>query len=351
MFRKSVAAAVFIAGAAFLPGAAQAATAYTVDRAEMRAGPDYDYPTVRVIGDNRRVDIYGCLSDWSFCDVGYRSDRGWVEGDALVVDYRSRRTRIVDAAPYIGIGVLSFSFGSYWDNYYRGRPFYNERGRWERHYNDHYRSNWGPRPGWHGNDRRDNDRRDWNNNDRRGNDRRDWNNNDRRDNDRNGRDNDRRDNRPGASDRPGGYDRPGNNDRPDGRDRNDNDNRTSYRGMPNNPAAAPVQPQTRPGLNERNDDRRGNDRPDARPDRRDAAPAPQVIQPTPTPPAVDNNRNDRPGGGNRPGVGDRQGGGDRQGAGERHDRPQPTQSQERDDRQKPKRAPDTNDDDDRRPGR
>jgi uncharacterized protein YraI len=339
MFRKSVAAVAFIAGAAFLPGAAQAATAYTVDRAEMRAGPDYDYPTVRVINDNRRVDVYGCLSDWSFCDVGYRSDRGWVEGDALVVDYRSRRTRIVEAAPYIGIGVLSFSFGSYWDNYYRGRPFYNERGRWERHYHDHYRSNWGPR--WRGNDHRDNGHRD--------NDRRDWNNHDRRDNDRNRHDNDRRDNRPGANDR---------------NDRNDNDGRTSYRGKPDNaPAVVPAQPQPRPGLNERNDNRRDNDRKDmtrpdrsdrgrtdaARPDRRDATPAPQVTRPTPAPtptaPAVNNNRNDRPGAGNRPG------GGDRQGAGERRERPQPTQSRERDDGPKPKRAPATPEEEEKRPGR
>lgn len=334
MFRKSVAAAVFIAGAAFLPGAAQAATGYTVDRVEMRAGPDYDYPTVRVIGDNRRVDIYGCLSDWSFCDVGYRSDRGWIEGDAIVVDYRSRRTRIVDAAPYIGIGVLSFSFGSYWDNYYRGRPFYNERGRWERHYHDHYRSNWGPRPGWNGHDRRDNDRHNWNDRDRRD--------NDRRDNDR--RDNDRRDNRPGAN------------------DRNDNDNRTSYRGKPDNaPAVVPAQPQPRPGLNERNDDRRDNNRPGMdRGDRRDATPTPQVTRPTPTPtptpPAMDNNRNDRPGAGSRPDRGDRPdagnrpGRGDHQGAGERRERPQPAQIQERGDRPQPKRAPDT-DEDDKRPGR
>jgi len=28
--------------------------------------------------------------------------------------------------------VITFSFGKYWDDHYRGRPFYRDRDRWER---------------------------------------------------------------------------------------------------------------------------------------------------------------------------------------------------------------------------
>ena len=116
---------------------------WTVRATSLRAGPDFDYPAVRRIGKNRRVDIYGCLDDWSWCDVAYRSDRGWVAGANLVADYQGRRRGI---SSYLGIGVLTFIFGNYWDNNYRSRPFYNERSRWERHYNDNYKPHWGPRP-------------------------------------------------------------------------------------------------------------------------------------------------------------------------------------------------------------
>jgi len=126
------------------PALAQRATAgYAVRATTMRAGPDYAYPAVRRVARNVRGEVYGCLSDRSWCDAGYRSDRGWISGRDLVVDDRGRRRGISD---YAGIGVLSFIFGSYWDSHYRGRSFYTERPRWERRYRDNYRPSWGPRP-------------------------------------------------------------------------------------------------------------------------------------------------------------------------------------------------------------
>lgn len=127
----------------FTPAMARTHSAWTVRTTMMRAGPDYDYPAVQRIGRNARVGIYGCLNDWSWCDVGYRDDRGWVAGRDLAADYRGRRQGI---SSYLGIGILTFIFDNYWDNHYRGRTFYNERSRWERHYYDNYQSHWGPRP-------------------------------------------------------------------------------------------------------------------------------------------------------------------------------------------------------------
>ncbi len=321
MLRKSlVAATVLVAGAALFPAAADAASGYTVSPTEMRAGPDYDYPIVRTIRNDRRVDIYGCLNDWSFCDVGYRADRGWVRGDDLVVDYRSRRTRIVDAGPYVGIGFLSFSFGSYWDNYYRGRPFYRERGRWERHYHDRYKPQWGPRPGW-----RDGDRRD-------GRDR-----NDRRDDVR--RDNDRRTTAPVTTPAPA-PNRPGVIERGDSRQG--------------------VNDRARPANNERRDgnrpggDKQGGDRGVDRtlPAPATPAPVPPTATPAPkTPPAAtpgrgDGNKGNRPGG-----VEERGDRGDRGGA-ERFERPRETPQQQRENRgPRPQKAPPKPDEQDDRPGR
>ncbi|MGE5721167.1 MAG: SH3 domain-containing protein, partial [Sphingomonadales bacterium] len=123
------------------------ATGYTLRRVWMRAGPDYDYPAIRRIGRGKRVHVYGCLMDWGWCDVAFRSDRGWVPAADLSADYRGRRRAFNSIAPYLGIAVLPFLFDNYWDDHYRGRPFYRERGRWQRHYHDSYKPSWGPRPG------------------------------------------------------------------------------------------------------------------------------------------------------------------------------------------------------------
>jgi uncharacterized protein YraI len=125
------------------PALARTYSGWSVRTTVIRAGPDYYYPVVQRIGRNAQVAIFGCLNDWSWCDVGYRYDRGWVEGRDLVANYRGRRQGI---SSYLGIGILSFIFGNYWDSHYRGRTFYNERSRWEQHYYNNYQPHWGPRP-------------------------------------------------------------------------------------------------------------------------------------------------------------------------------------------------------------
>lgn len=141
--RKYVLTAALVAVALPLtPAMARQMNGYTVRSTVMRAGPDYDYPAVRRVRSNADVTVYGCLRDWSWCDVSYRYDRGWVARRDLAVAYQGRR-RGINA--YMGIGILSFMFGDYWDNHYRSRPFYSERPRWEQHYQSRYRPEWGPR--------------------------------------------------------------------------------------------------------------------------------------------------------------------------------------------------------------
>jgi len=183
---KVLTAALFLAGTAITPTWAQAATGYVLGDTDVFAGPDEDYPVVDSLDDGQPVYIHGCLQDWSWCDVSYEDDRGWVYGEDIVADYHGGREAIINIAPYIGIGILAFSFDSYWDAHYRGRYFYAERPRWHsfavEHPHEHsggHRPHGRP-PGFHGGDR-DNDRRD---NDRHDNDRRD---NVRHDNDHNDR--------------------------------------------------------------------------------------------------------------------------------------------------------------------
>lgn len=118
---------------------------YMLRRSWMRAGPDYGYPAVRRINRNVQVTVYGCLRDWSWCDIGYQRDRGWVPGRDLAATYQGHRRSIESVAPYLGIGILSFAFRVYWDDHYRDRSFYRERDRWEQQYQQNYRPVWGPR--------------------------------------------------------------------------------------------------------------------------------------------------------------------------------------------------------------
>ena len=79
------------------------------------------------------VVVYGCLNDWSWCDVGFSGHRGWVVGDYLRYNYRGRIVWLPQYAAAIGVPVVTFVFSSYWGSHYRSRPWYRERERWERY--------------------------------------------------------------------------------------------------------------------------------------------------------------------------------------------------------------------------
>ncbi len=122
-------AAALLSSAA-IPAIAAADTAQVTTDLNMRAGPSTSFPVVRTLPDGATVDIYGCVGGYSWCDVSWSGSRGWVYADYLTSSYEGRVVPIVEYGSEIDLPILTFSIGSYWDDYYRNEPWYHRRSHW-----------------------------------------------------------------------------------------------------------------------------------------------------------------------------------------------------------------------------
>ncbi|WP_130620290.1 SH3 domain-containing protein [Dyella amyloliquefaciens] len=128
------------------PAAAQGASGVVTSYVDLYSGPDIGYPAVAQLPAGTPVAIQGCLDGWTWCDVITMGMRGWVAGTFVQYTYDNQPVIVADYGPRIGIPIIAFSIGVYWDHYYRDRPFYRDRDRW-------YSHPIAPRPpGWHGGD-------------------------------------------------------------------------------------------------------------------------------------------------------------------------------------------------------
>jgi uncharacterized protein YraI len=121
------------------PTAALAASGYATSTVNMRAGPGTEYPVVDTIPAGAHVDIHGCLDDHSWCDVSWSSDHGWVSAAYLDYLYRNQYVYLPDYVDVIGVPIVSFSLGSYWADYYTGRPWYHRLAYWQNFWRAHGR--------------------------------------------------------------------------------------------------------------------------------------------------------------------------------------------------------------------
>ena len=119
------------------PIAANAQRAFALDGADIFAGPGSDYPIVARVAPGVGLRINGCLNDYSWCDVSFGPNRGWAYAGDLGYTYQSSRVPVIEYGPRLALPVITFSLGSYWDRYYRGRPWYRERNDWDRRYREH----------------------------------------------------------------------------------------------------------------------------------------------------------------------------------------------------------------------
>ena len=118
-----------IALALALPAMAQQAV--TTDWVNLRAGPGRDYPLVARLRPDTPIQVEGCLSGYQWCDVSIGPDRGWIYAERLSYVYQDRPVPILGWGARIGLPIIGFSIGSYWDDYYRQRPWYGQRPRWD----------------------------------------------------------------------------------------------------------------------------------------------------------------------------------------------------------------------------
>jgi len=135
LHRIVLTAAVAIAtwiGAMQSPVEAQPArpNGYPVTNVNLRAGPGTYYPAILVVPARAPISILGCLGDYTWCDVFFQGNRGWMRSIYLQGWYRGYYYSLRDYAPRLGYRVVSFDIGPYWDSNYRERPFYGERRRW-----------------------------------------------------------------------------------------------------------------------------------------------------------------------------------------------------------------------------
>lgn len=112
------------------PTAALGADGVVISTVDLYAGPDMDYPAVAELPAGTPVDVQGCLEGWTWCDVIAAGTRGWVAGTFVQYTYQSQPVIVADYGARIGIPIVAFSIGVYWDNYYRNRPFYRNRDYW-----------------------------------------------------------------------------------------------------------------------------------------------------------------------------------------------------------------------------
>ena len=119
-----------LAVACLVPLPVWAQFAVTTQAVNVRAGPDRSFPLVTWLRAGTHVTVFGCTSGWRWCDVAAGRDRGWVYARYLSMRQGNRSTPIFGNGARLGIPIVSFVIGSYWDSHYRNRPWWNERDHW-----------------------------------------------------------------------------------------------------------------------------------------------------------------------------------------------------------------------------
>lgn len=78
MMMRRLAAPLCLAGLISSTTGALAAPAEVLAAVNLRTGPGAQYYALMVLPPGAPVEIYGCLNDDSWCDVGYGDTRGWL---------------------------------------------------------------------------------------------------------------------------------------------------------------------------------------------------------------------------------------------------------------------------------
>src|SRR5215471_14480184 len=96
--------ALLLAAATLLPVSASAQrAAVTTQPANMRAGPDRNFPLVAWLPAGAGVTVMGCVDGWRWCDVVWGFNRGWIFARFLAMTWQNQPTMIFGGGPGLGI--------------------------------------------------------------------------------------------------------------------------------------------------------------------------------------------------------------------------------------------------------
>jgi uncharacterized protein YraI len=128
---------LILAGAAVMTAvpeavSAQSGQAVVNTLANVRAGPAADYPVVAQAAAGMPVTVYGCLSGYTWCDIGLPGTRGWIYAGLLSYPYQGNPVPVLNYGTMIGLPIVTFSIGSYWGSHYRNRSWYHDQRYWHR---------------------------------------------------------------------------------------------------------------------------------------------------------------------------------------------------------------------------
>ncbi|MCD9028583.1 SH3 domain-containing protein [Luteimonas sp. BDR2-5] len=136
--KRTLTATLLALGLLSLPVMASAATtAWTNAAVNLRTGPAADYPRILTLRAGQPVEVYGCINDWSWCDVSQANNRGWVSAAFLDYDTGGRRIALSSYGARSGLAVLDFVIGTYWERHYRNTSWYGQRSHYEQRHPQH----------------------------------------------------------------------------------------------------------------------------------------------------------------------------------------------------------------------
>jgi uncharacterized protein YraI len=115
---------------------ATAETAITTSSVNVRSGPNAALPTVTWLLTGTRVTVVGCVANWRWCDVISGRERGWIDSRYLSVPFQGSAITIIDGGPHLGLPVVEFSLGPYWDEHYQRRLWFAEKASWQRRWDE-----------------------------------------------------------------------------------------------------------------------------------------------------------------------------------------------------------------------
>jgi len=128
---------VLLPGVLLLAASAQAAPGEVRVPVTLRAGPDIGFPAVDRIPRGAQVVVYGCLREGTWCDVSFGGARGWIAATALDYFDGNRYVYLPDYVYETDVPVVTFAIGTYWGNYYVGRPWFHRHAYWNRYWRAH----------------------------------------------------------------------------------------------------------------------------------------------------------------------------------------------------------------------